>query len=115
MVTTDGVPRPLSPGADLTAYRIVQEALTNVSKHAAAHSAHVRFTYADARLVITVSNDGPATGSPATGGFGLMGMRERAHSIGGELCAGPRPEGGFEVTTALPLQPSAAAVEGEGP
>ncbi|MDA4891340.1 sensor histidine kinase, partial [Streptomyces sp. MS2A] len=49
-----------------------------------------------------------------SGGFGLLGMRERAQSIGGDLCAGPRPEGGFEVTTALPLQPS-AAVEGESP
>ncbi|MFE0674479.1 sensor histidine kinase [Streptomyces sp. NPDC058867] len=119
-VTTEGEPRPLSPGADLTAYRIVQEALTNVSKHASAHSARVRFTYADVRLLITVSNDGPATAAPATGGYGLMGMRERAHSVGGELRAGPRPEGGFEVTTALPLQPYAAtatapAPEGETP
>nr|WP_041819614.1 sensor histidine kinase [Streptomyces davaonensis] len=114
-VTTEGEPRPLSPGADLTAYRIVQEALTNVSKHATSSHAHVRFTYADARLLITVSNDGPAAPTTAaSGGFGLMGMRERANSIGGELCAGPRPEGGFEVTTALPLQPS-AAVERETP
>ncbi|MGW0912942.1 sensor histidine kinase [Streptomyces sp. NPDC002784] len=114
-VTTQGVPRSLSPGVDLTAYRIVQEALTNVSKHAAAHSARVRFTYADSRLLITVSNDGPVGPAPRSGGFGLMGMRERAHSIGGELCAGPRPEGGFEVTTALPLQPSAAVPEGDRP
>ncbi|MGW2328154.1 sensor histidine kinase [Streptomyces sp. NPDC001700] len=116
-VTTTGEPRPLSPGVDLTAFRIVQEALTNVTKHAAADSAHVRLAYAGSRLLITVSNDGPDT-SGATGandcleavrgrGFGLMGMRERAHTIGGELRAGPRPEGGFEVTTALPLQPSA--------
>lgn len=113
-VTTTGEPRPLSPGVDLTAFRIVQEALTNVTKHAAADSAHVRLAYAGSRLLITVSNDGPDTTDTADGpeavrgrGFGLMGMRERAHTIGGELCAGPRPEGGFEVTTALPLQPSA--------
>ncbi|MEV0176804.1 sensor histidine kinase [Streptomyces sp. NPDC050803] len=114
-VTTQGVPRPLSPGVDLTAFRIVQEALTNVSKHATARTAHVRFTYADSRLEITVSNEGPvaAPESAQTGGFGLMGMRERAHSVGGELCAGPRPEGGFEVTTALPLQPAAAAAAAE--
>ncbi|CAM5733078.1 histidine kinase OS=Streptomyces alboniger OX=132473 GN=CP975_21555 PE=4 SV=1 [Streptomyces alboniger] len=94
---------------DLTAFRIVQEALTNVSKHAATETAHVRLAYADSRLQITVSNDGPtvAPGTRQGTGFGVMGMRERAHSIGGELCAGPRPEGGFEVTTALPLQPSA--------
>ena len=114
-VHQEGARQPLSPGVDLTAYRIVQEALTNVAKHASAHAAHVTFTYADSRLLITVSNDGPATApapAPASGGFGLRGMRERAQSIGGELCAGPRPEGGFEVTTALPLQPS-AAVQGE--
>ncbi|WP_328872700.1 sensor histidine kinase [Streptomyces sp. NBC_00287] len=116
--TTEGVPRTLSPGVDLTAYRIVQEALTNVSKHAPEQTAHVRFTYADARLVIKVSNDGPAAAAPnGSVGFGLMGMRERAQSIGGELCAGPRPEGGFEVTTALPLLPAATAtaVERESP
>ncbi|MFD0310348.1 sensor histidine kinase [Streptomyces sp. NPDC127119] len=132
-VTTEGVPQPLSPGVDLTAFRIVQEALTNVTKHAAAESAHVRLGYADSRLLITVTNDGPAavaataataitapagataataatavTASRAAEpgrGFGVMGMHERARSIGGELRAGPRPEGGFEVATALPLQP----------
>ena len=112
-VTTTGESRPLSPGVDLTAFRIVQEALTNVTKHAAADSAHVRLAYSGSRLLITVSNDGPDTtgtnDAAPSRGFGLMGMRERAHTIGGELRAGPRPEGGFEVTTALPLQPSAPA------
>jgi signal transduction histidine kinase len=127
-VTTEGEPQGLSPGVDLTAYRIVQEALTNVTKHASTQAAHVRFEYAGSRLMITVSNDGPVAAGPsepavkaATGtaaarqgrGFGVMGMRERARSIGGELCAGHRPEGGFEVTTALPLQPYVA--EGSGP
>ncbi|MEV7211352.1 MULTISPECIES: sensor histidine kinase [unclassified Streptomyces] len=119
VVHQEGVRRPLTPGVDLTAYRIVQEALTNVAKHAPERATRVGFTYADSRLLITVSNDGPATAgatadSGTSGGFGLRGMRERAQSIGGDLCAGPRPEGGFEVTTALPLQPS-AAVEGESP
>ncbi|MDQ0776096.1 signal transduction histidine kinase [Streptomyces aurantiacus] len=111
-VTTEGEPRPLSPGVDLTAFRIVQEALTNVTKHAAAETAHVRLSYVGSRLLITVTNDGPAdTAVPVAfgveqgRGFGVMGMRERAQSIGGELRAGPRPEGGFEVSTALPLQP----------
>ncbi|MGW3290658.1 sensor histidine kinase [Streptomyces sp. NPDC001002] len=103
-VTTEGEPRPLSPGVDLTAYRIIQEALTNVTKHGAGKGACVRLTYSDSRLLISVTNDG--TGTPASvpgGGYGLMGMRERAHSVGGDLLAGPRPEGGFEVSTALPL------------
>ncbi|MFI7408436.1 sensor histidine kinase [Streptomyces sp. NPDC049627] len=107
-VTTEGEPQPLSPGVDLTAYRIVQEALTNVTKHAATQAAHVRFAYDGSRLTITVSNDGaaaPAASGALEGrGFGVMGMRERARSIGGELCAGHRPEGGFEVATTLPLQ-----------
>ncbi|MDA4889281.1 histidine kinase, partial [Streptomyces sp. MS2A] len=61
VVHQQGVRRPLTPGVDLTAYRIVQEALTNVAKHAPERAAHVGFTYADSRLLITVSNDGPAT------------------------------------------------------
>jgi signal transduction histidine kinase len=103
-VTTEGAPRPLSPGVDLTAYRIIQEALTNVTKHGAGTGANVRLAYSDSRLLISVTNDGAATASPVPGGgYGLMGMRERAHSVGGDLHAGPRPEGGFEVATALPL------------
>ncbi|KOX00705.1 histidine kinase [Streptomyces sp. NRRL B-1140] len=112
-VTTRGEPRPLSPGVDLTAYRIVQEALTNVTKHATAETAHVLLVYTGSRLLITVTNDGPSVPEVPRGrGFGVMGMRERALSIGGELCAGPRPQGGFEVTTALPLQPSSHLSEG---
>ncbi|KUL20693.1 sensor histidine kinase [Streptomyces regalis] len=120
-VTTEGEPQSLSPGVDLTAFRIVQEALTNVTKHASAQAAQVRFEYAGSRLMITVSNDGPTTPTPPTDpaayeavqskGFGVMGMRERARSIGGELCAGHRPEGGFEVSTALPLHPHAPEEE----
>jgi signal transduction histidine kinase len=117
-VTTEGEPQRLSAGVDLTAFRIVQEALTNVTKHASTQAAHIRFEYTGSRLMITVSNDGPVAlgaseaAAAQSRGFGVMGMRERARSIGGELCAGHRPEGGFEVTTALPLQPSAAE---EGP
>ncbi|GGN10562.1 sensor histidine kinase [Streptomyces fuscichromogenes] len=117
VLTTEGEPRPLSPGVDLTAYRIIQEALTNVTKHGAGRGADVRLTYARSRLLISVTNDGTAAAVPEAvgGGFGLMGMRERAHSVGGDLRAGPRPDGGFEVTTALPLhslapeEPEAAA------
>jgi signal transduction histidine kinase len=105
-VTTEGTVRPLSPGVDLTAFRIVQEALTNVTKHAAAAAVQVGLAYADNRLTITVTDDGATTAptGPAPGhGFGLIGMRERAQSVGGDLRAGHRPGGGFEVMTALPL------------
>ncbi|MEV5846965.1 sensor histidine kinase [Streptomyces sp. NPDC051985] len=108
-VTTEGAPRPLSPGVDLTAYRIIQEALTNVTKHGAGQGADVRLNYGRSRLLISVTNDAAATTATTTtapgavGGYGLMGMRERAHSVGGDLRAGPRPQGGFEVSTALPL------------
>ncbi|MFF0011325.1 sensor histidine kinase [Streptomyces sp. NPDC005374] len=116
-VTTEGEPRPLSPGVDLTAFRIVQEALTNVIKHAVPKAAHIRLDYAHACLRITVTNEAAATvpvtaGSSSGSGFGLIGMRERAHSVGGELRAGPRAAGGFEVTTALPLHLVASAADG---
>ncbi|MFF4507903.1 sensor histidine kinase [Streptomyces sp. NPDC001401] len=107
---TEGTPRPLSPGVDLTAYRIVQEALTNVAKHAAARAAHVHLHYGEDQLTLTVTDDGDSTAAaaPAPGhGFGLIGMRERAQSVGGALQAGHRPQGGFEVTTRLPLYPTA--------
>ncbi|WP_046733067.1 sensor histidine kinase [Streptomyces humi] len=115
-LTTEGEPRPLSPGVDLTAYRIIQEALTNVTKHGTGQGADVRLTYVRSRLLISVTNDGTAAApEPAEGGgYGLMGMRERAHSVGGDLRAGPRPDGGFEVSTALPLH-SLAPEEFETP
>ncbi|MEU6355781.1 sensor histidine kinase [Streptomyces sp. NPDC047072] len=109
-VTTEGDARPLTPGVDLTAYRIVQEALTNVTKHARVQAAHVRLRFRADHLTITVTDDGTSTTAtaPAPGhGFGLIGMRERARSVGGALKAGHRLEGGFEVTTRLPLYPCA--------
>ncbi|NGO08878.1 sensor histidine kinase [Streptomyces sp. HC44] len=113
-VTAEGTPRPLSPGVDLTAFRIVQEALTNVTKHASAKAAYVQLAYSRDRLTVTVTDNGTATtpATPAPGrGFGLVGMRERAHSVGGDLQAGHRPQGGFEVTTTLPLHPQDVALE----
>ncbi|NUU22976.1 MAG: sensor histidine kinase [Streptomycetaceae bacterium] len=118
-VSTEGEARPLSPGVDLTAYRIIQEALTNAAKHAPDHAARVRLRYDGSRQFITVANDGAANGEadPPTpgGGYGLMGMHERAHSVGGDLRAGPRPEGGFEVAAALPFQPRTPADAPAGP
>ncbi|MEV0219201.1 sensor histidine kinase [Streptomyces sp. NPDC050704] len=104
-VITEGEPRWLSPGADHTAFRIVQEALTNVTKHAATPAARVRLDHSHDRLTITVTDDGGGTApSPGPGtGFGLLGMRERAQSVGGRLRVGRRPEGGFEVIAELPL------------
>ncbi|MEV6940683.1 sensor histidine kinase [Streptomyces sp. NPDC051172] len=112
-VTVDGTPRRLSAGTDLTAFRILQEALTNVAKHAPAATAHVRITYAPDRLTLTVINNGSGTVTAApvsATGFGLIGMRERAHSLDGTLKAGPRSDGGFEVTCEMPL-PSPADEE----
>ncbi|MER7922979.1 sensor histidine kinase [Streptomyces sp. NPDC096057] len=104
-ITVDGPVSPLAAGVDLTAFRIVQEALTNVAKHAAVNNAHVHLAYTQEQLTITVSDDGgPITPPRATGGgFGLIGMRERAQSVGGRLRAGRRPEGGFTVTAELPI------------
>ncbi|TQE35809.1 sensor histidine kinase [Streptomyces ipomoeae] len=107
-VTTEGAPAPLDPGVDLTAYRIVQEALTNVNMHAAVDAARIHLAYEEAHLTVTITDDGTPRPEGAAGagrGFGLIGMRERAQSVGGCLSAGHRPEGGFEVTTDLPLRP----------
>lgn len=113
-----GVPRPLSPGVDLTAYRIIQEALTNVTKHADTAAATVRLVYSRLLLTISVTNDSGRVSEPGRGeqdsgsqdsgsqGYGLIGMNERAVSVGGHLHAGSRPDGSFEVTTELPLEPS---------
>ncbi|MER5667806.1 sensor histidine kinase [Streptomyces mirabilis] len=105
-----GVTEPLEPAVDLAAYRIVQESLTNVRKHAGADHARLFLHYHGERLTITVEDDGCAgPHHPHPGaGHGLIGMRERATTIGGTLYAGPRPEGGFTVTAELPLRPGPA-------
>lgn len=107
--TLYGVAEPLTPTVDLAAYRIVQEALTNVRKHAGADHARLCLRYGPQLLTITVEDDG--LGGPhefhAGTGHGLIGMRERAASVGGKLDAAARPEGGFTVTAELPLRPGA--------
>ena len=110
-----GDPRPLPPAVDLTAYRIIQESLTNVSKHAGVSTARVQVYFGDERLALRVQDDGRSapmrsyTGdeSGAGPGHGLTGMRERAAVVGGTLSAGRDPWGGFRVAADLPLRPAA--------
>ena len=101
-VTCDGEARALAPGIDLTAYRIVQESLTNVRKHAGGAPACVHIAYLPDRLDIRVCDSGRAGGAPNGTGHGLVGMRERVTLYGGKLTAGPHPEGGYEVYASLP-------------
>jgi signal transduction histidine kinase len=93
----------LPAGVDLTAYRLVQEGLTNALKHAGATRAEVVVNYSDGALEVVVSDDGRGVGSDDGGGHGLVGMRERVSVYGGELDAGPRPEGGYRLRARLPL------------
>lgn len=98
---------PLPPVVELAAYRIVQEALTNVVRHSAARSAGVRIGRRGhggaAELTVEVVDEGPPRAAPGAPGFGLLGMRERAATIGGTLTCGPAPGGGFRVTAVLPV------------
>jgi signal transduction histidine kinase len=97
-----GEDRDVPPGVDLSAYRIIQEALTNVLKHASAASATVRLDYCEEELNLSVRDDGVgATGSNGSG-HGLVGIRERVAVVGGEIETGPVDGGGFEVSARLP-------------
>jgi signal transduction histidine kinase len=100
---TRGQPHPLPPSADLIAYRVVQEALTNVVKHAPGAHARVLLDWSDDALAIEVADDGRGGDADATGGHGLIGMRERVALHGGSLETGVRPGGGFAVRVRLPL------------
>jgi signal transduction histidine kinase len=104
-VATTGTPRPLPPGLELSAYRIVQEALSNAMRHAPGANTRVEIGYRPAGLMLQVVN-GPARSRPVPSegpGHGVLGMRERAAMLGGELTAGPRPEGGYAVAAVLPI------------
>jgi signal transduction histidine kinase len=105
----EGDPRPLPAEVDLAAFRIVQEALTNVTRHARGASATVRIGFEEGALTVQIDDDG--RGMPATssgGGRGIRGMSERAAALGGEVKAGPRDGGGFRVVARLPMH-------GDGP
>jgi signal transduction histidine kinase len=98
-----GERRALPPALELTAYRVVQEALTNTLKHGGEAHAEVRLGYAVDSFELEVLDDGPGDDDGHVGGHGLAGMRERVNVFGGEFAAGPRPEGGFAVRVRLPL------------
>lgn len=104
-VEVEGAPRPLPTGVDLAAFRIVQEAVTNVTRHAPAARMRIRLSYEPESLVVEIADDGAGgTGEASKGaGAGIAGMKERAAALGGELEAGPRPGGGFLVRARLPL------------
>jgi signal transduction histidine kinase len=102
-LTVEGTPRDLSPALELSAFRIVQEALTNTLKHAGASRASVCVRYDADALELEVADDGVGADS-TDGGRGLVGMRERAALFGGDVAAGARPGGGFAVRAHLPLE-----------
>ena len=101
-VAEEGDRRPLPAGADLAAYRILQESITNVTRHAAARRLRVTLAYGEAELGLEVRDDGRGAAASGGGGSGITGMRERARALGGELVAGPLPDGGFRVRARLP-------------
>lgn len=104
-VSVDGEARALAPGVDLAAFRILQEALTNVMRHSGSRTARIRLTWQPNVLELRVDDDGPAAGGVSDGsGNGLIGMRERAAALGGSVEAGPQADGGFRVVAGLPLQ-----------
>ena len=105
-LTVDGTPGPVSPGVDISAYRIVQEGLTNALKHAHARTAAVTVRHRGDRVEIEVADDGQGSTRPVNGsGHGLTGMRERAALYGGSFEAGPRPQGGWLLRAILPREP----------
>jgi signal transduction histidine kinase len=104
-VAVEGEPRRLPSAVDLACYRVVQESLTNVVRHAGASQAEITVTHHRDRVVVEVLDDGaaPASNGAVGSGQGIPGMRERARALGGSLEAGPRPGGGFRVQASLPV------------
>jgi signal transduction histidine kinase len=107
-LTVEGDRNGVPAAVERTAYRIVQESLTNIARHAAAATASVRINYRPGAVAIRVDDDGTATPDSAPApGVGLLGMRERVVALGGHLRAEPRSEGGFTVQAELPVDPTA--------
>jgi signal transduction histidine kinase len=104
-VTIDGERRSLPADVDQTVYRIIQEAVTNVARHAGPTKTSVLLQYGTDRLVVQIDDDGTATTDALpVDGVGLTGMHERVSALGGSLSARPRPEGGFRVRAELPMR-----------
>jgi signal transduction histidine kinase len=106
-LTVHGSARPLPAAVDLAAYRIIQEALTNVLRHAYARTVWLDLRYEPSQVVIRIRDDGSAAspgqaGSNGQDGHGISGMRERALALSGQFTASPHPDGGFQVRCALP-------------
>ena len=101
---TEGSPGALPAAVDLAAFRIVQEALTNVTRHAGGAATSVRIAYQPTELLIQIDNEPSGQTSNDAGGSGIAGMRERADALGGDLQAGQRGDGGFRVQARLPLK-----------
>ncbi|MFE3900795.1 sensor histidine kinase [Streptomyces sp. NPDC059153] len=108
-VETTGEPHPLSPGVELSAFRIVQEALSNAMRYAPGAKVRVEIGHHPSAVTLRVTNTPPERAAPpsAGAGHGLLGMRERTAMLGGELATGATPDGGYEVTATLPAQPPA--------
>jgi signal transduction histidine kinase len=100
-----GDPRPLDDGVEVSVYRIVEEALTNVLKHARPEAVAVTLAFRGGRLEVEIVDDGPPGAAGAGAGHGVLGMRERVALLGGELETGPRDGGGFRVAARLPVAP----------
>jgi signal transduction histidine kinase len=106
-LVSEGDVRTVPAGVGLSAYRIVQEALTNTMRHTPGAHARVALRYGPSELAVEVRDDGPGVpNSPSSEGRGIAGMRERAAAVGGTLVAEPCPEGGFCVAARLPLAPA---------
>ncbi|MFD5190426.1 sensor histidine kinase [Streptomyces sp. NPDC058357] len=106
---TTGEPRPLSPGVELSAFRIVQEALSNAMRHAPGARVRVEIRHQGSGVTVRITNTAPDRAAPPASGIGhgLLGMRERTAMLGGELATGATPDGGYEVTATLPALPPA--------
>jgi signal transduction histidine kinase len=102
-VVTDGTPRRLPPLVELTAFRIVQEALTNVTKHAVRPDVTISLAYHEETFSVRVVNTSARPGPAGTEGYGLIGMRERAHALGGSVQAGPAGDDRYAVSVTIPL------------
>lgn len=99
----------LPPAVDVSAYRIVQEAMTNVLKHSAARRARLRVEIGDRMLFMTVHDDGPARQDSDRQGYGLIGIRERVAFLGGHTRIGPETSGGWQVAVEIPLAAAASS------